>query len=165
MQSTAPVPALTLTAPTEHATDAIGAALADVLAPGDTVTLSGPLGVGKSHLARAVIRAILGDPEAEIPSPSYTLVNVYTAGGAEIWHADLYRLSDPEEIVEIGLEDAVADNIVLVEWPERWAPQPERRLEIALGVHQGSETRELRISAHGEGWDRVLQKLRVEPDR
>ena len=66
---------------------------------------------------------------------------------------------------EAGLEDAVADNIVLVEWPERWAPQPERRLEIALGVHQGSETRELRISAHGEGWDRVLQKLRVEPDR
>lgn len=147
-----------LHAPTPDATDAIGRALAPVLAAGDVVALHGPMGAGKSHLARAVIRARLGDPQAEVPSPTYTLVNVYAAPDAEIWHADLYRV-DAEEVAEIGLADALGHAIVLVEWPDRWAGLPERRLDVALSG--AGEGRDIAVTPRGRGWDRALGALGV----
>lgn len=92
-----------------------------LLGPGDTVLLDGPVGAGKSHFCRALIQARLamcGRIE-DVPSPSFTLVQIYDLADAEIWHADLYRLSDPQEIVELGLEDAFATAICLVEWASR----------------------------------------------
>ncbi len=96
----------------------LGRWLADCLRPGDTVLLQGPIGSGKSHLARSVIQAWLGRPE-EVPSPTFTLVQTYGEGAAEIWHADLYRLSHPDEVIELGLDDAFGRAICLIEWPER----------------------------------------------
>jgi tRNA threonylcarbamoyl adenosine modification protein YjeE len=150
--------ALSLHAATPQATDVIGRALAPVLAPGDLVALHGSLGAGKSHLARAIVRARLGDPRAEVPSPTYTLVNVYAAPGAEIWHADLYRV-DPEELAEIGLPDALEHAILLVEWPDRWPGLPARRLDIALSG--SGESRKIEVTARGQGWHRALDALRA----
>jgi len=104
----------------ENATVTLGARLAAVLGVGDTVLLRGPLGAGKSTLARAIIRGILGDTEADIPSPSYTLVNVYgvhddAVRPVEVWHADLYRLASADEAYELGLDEAFATALVLVE--------------------------------------------------
>jgi tRNA threonylcarbamoyladenosine biosynthesis protein TsaE len=106
------------------ATDALALALARGLNPGDTLLLQGRLGAGKSHLARALIRALIGPggEGAEVPSPSFTLVQVYDTPAGEVWHADLYRLSDPQEIVELGLDAAMEDAICLIEWPDRIAP-------------------------------------------
>ncbi|MDT8345142.1 MAG: tRNA (adenosine(37)-N6)-threonylcarbamoyltransferase complex ATPase subunit type 1 TsaE [Thermohalobaculum sp.] len=120
--------------PAEAATAALGAQLAGGLAPGDVVALWGGLGAGKSVLARAILRALLGDAAAAIPSPSYTLVNVYDTPRGEVWHADLYRLAGPGEALELGLIEAMAGGaILLIEWPDRLgADLPARRLDIAL---------------------------------
>jgi tRNA threonylcarbamoyl adenosine modification protein YjeE len=104
--------------PDDAATDALGARLAAQLQPGDLVLLSGGLGAGKSALARAIVRGLVGDPALDVPSPSFALVQPYVARGKPLLHADLYRLSDPRETDELGLfEDSEA--IVIVEWPER----------------------------------------------
>lgn len=122
----------------EDATTALGERLAGLLRAGDTVLLEGPIGAGKSHLARALIRARLGRME-DIPSPTFTLVQTYDADGVEIWHADLYRLSHPDEVLELGLDDAFATAICLVEWPER------------LGSHLPPDALRLRLAAQGDG--------------
>jgi tRNA threonylcarbamoyladenosine biosynthesis protein TsaE len=109
--------------PDEAATDALAHRLAGCLSSGDTVLLSGALGAGKTHLARALIRARLGSPNEPVPSPSFTLVQTYGApDGTEIWHADLYRLGDPGEVAELGLDEALGQAICLIEWPDRLAP-------------------------------------------
>jgi tRNA threonylcarbamoyladenosine biosynthesis protein TsaE len=135
-------PRLTLDLPDPAATEALGARLADLARPGDAILLEGPIGAGKSCLARAFIRARLGRAE-EVPSPSFTLVQVYEAD-VEIWHADLYRLTHPDEVWELGLDDAFASAICLVEWPDR------------LGVHQPPGALHLRLEAVGEGRRAVL---------
>jgi tRNA threonylcarbamoyladenosine biosynthesis protein TsaE len=152
-------PAHVLRAATPEETDAIGRALAAALVPGDVVALHGPLGAGKSHLARAVIRARLADPRAEVPSPSYTLVNIYGTDRGEIWHADLYRV-DPDELVEIGLAGAPRDAILMVEWAERWPGLPARRMDVALDFAPDGG-RDVTVTTEGAGWDRALRALRA----
>jgi tRNA threonylcarbamoyl adenosine modification protein YjeE len=93
--------------------------IAFLVQPGDTLALEGDLGAGKSTFARALIRAIAGNPELEIPSPTFTLVQSYETPRFEISHFDLYRLSDPAEIDELGLDAALARGIAVVEWPSR----------------------------------------------
>lgn len=125
---------LTLFLPDEAATTRLGAALALHLGPGDCLLLEGPIGAGKSHLARALIQSRLGRAE-EVPSPSFTLVQTYEADGVEIWHADLYRLSHPDEALELGLSEAFEHAITLVEWPDRLGsavPVNALRLTLAL---------------------------------
>lgn len=136
---------LTLFAHDATATDAIGAALARLLEPGDVVALYGDLGVGKTALARAIIRARLGDPELEVPSPTFALVQPYPG----LVHADLYRLGDENEIEELGLFDDPAA-IVLIEWPDR-APQLETLpgFAITLALHGPGEERVIEIAARG----------------
>lgn len=110
--------------PDADATAALANALAPLLRPGDTLLLQGQLGAGKSHFARAVIRALIGPggESAEVPSPSFTLVQTYDTQKGEVWHADLYRLSDPQEVLELGLDLAMEEAICLIEWPDRIAP-------------------------------------------
>jgi len=100
----------------EEATAQAGAALAAVVRPGDVITLSGPLGVGKTALARGLIRAL--GHRGEVPSPSFALVQPYEDLHPPLWHVDLYRIEDVSEIEQLGL-DAVVDGVLIVEWPER----------------------------------------------
>ncbi len=147
--------------PDEAATARLGAALAGALAPGDAVLLAGPLGAGKSALARAVIQALMGEGGAEVPSPSYTLVNVYETPRGTVWHADLYRLGgEAEELEELGLGEAMETGaLVLVEWPERLGGAvPARRFEIALSA-PAEGGRDARLALHGTGWERVAATL------
>ncbi len=119
--------------PDLSATEALAARLAALARPGDALLLSGPLGAGKSAFARGFLRALLGDPGLEVPSPSYTLVQSYALpGGGQAHHFDLYRLDGPADLRELGWEDATAD-IVVVEWPERLgALAPPGALRLAL---------------------------------
>lgn len=99
----------------------------------DTIALRGPLGSGKTSFARAFIRA-LGSGNEEVPSPTFTLVEIYRfTGRPPIWHFDLYRLDAADDVYELGIEDAWTDGVALIEWPERIAALlPLERLEIAL---------------------------------
>jgi tRNA threonylcarbamoyladenosine biosynthesis protein TsaE len=100
----------------EAETVATGAALARAAGAGDVITLTGPLGVGKTALARGFIAALGHD--GEVPSPSFALVQPYDDTNPPVWHVDLYRVEDASEVDELGLDSAV-DAILLVEWPER----------------------------------------------
>ncbi len=107
--------------PTEAATQALAACIAPLLRPGDTLLLDGGIGAGKTAFARALIRARLGNPAEDVPSPTFTLVQTYPAPDGDIWHADLYRLSHPDEAQELGLTEAMESAICLIEWPDRLA--------------------------------------------
>jgi len=118
--------------PDQSATEAIGQRLAARAKPGDVLLLSGPLGAGKSTLARAFIRAVAGDPGLTVPSPTFTLVQSYETPRGEIWHYDLWRLDGPAALEELGWDEAQS-GIVLVEWPERLgALTPPHALHITL---------------------------------
>ena len=136
-------PDLILDLPDADATAALGARLAGAAEAGDCLLLEGPIGAGKSHLARAFIRSRLGRME-EVPSPTFTLVQVYEADGVEIWHTDLYRLGHPDEVWELGLDDAFRSAICLVEWPDR------------LGAHLPPGALHLRLEAAGDGRRAVI---------
>ncbi len=107
--------------PTPEATARFGSAIAPSLRAGDALLLEGEIGAGKTHFARALIQARLSksDRAEEVPSPTYTLVQTYNDGEYEIWHADLYRLTSPDEVIELGLDYAFETAITLVEWPDR----------------------------------------------
>ncbi|QIE57122.1 tRNA (adenosine(37)-N6)-threonylcarbamoyltransferase complex ATPase subunit type 1 TsaE [Pikeienuella piscinae] len=145
----------------DAATARIGAALGAALAPGDAALLLGSLGAGKTALARAAIAARLrmaGRPPEDIPSPTFTLIQVYEAD-APIWHADLYRLDGEDEVLELGLDEAFADAIVFVEWPEKLgALAPTRRLELSLTA-PAKGGRRLDWRGKGGGWGRVAAVL------
>ena len=126
---------LSLFLPDDAATTKLGATLARLVEAGDTLLLAGPIGAGKTHLARALIQARLGRAE-DVPSPSFTLVQTYWADGVDIWHADLYRLSHPDQVMELGLEDAFPSAICLVEWPDRLGRiTPQNAVNITLSNH------------------------------
>jgi tRNA threonylcarbamoyladenosine biosynthesis protein TsaE len=117
----------------EEDTRALGAALAHSARAGDVITLSGPLGVGKTAFARGFIEAL--GHRGDVPSPSFAIVQPYDELDAPVWHVDLYRIEDPSEIEELGL-DAASDAILLVEWPERaghetWAQALRLSLDFA----------------------------------
>lgn len=121
----------TILLPDETATMALGRRLAAACQAGDVVTLRGDLGMGKTTLARALIQELAG-ADIEVPSPTYTLVQTYQSDRFDIWHFDLYRIEDPDEILELGLEETV-DGLALIEWPEKLGPHlPARRLEVRL---------------------------------
>jgi tRNA threonylcarbamoyladenosine biosynthesis protein TsaE len=118
--------------PNEQATEMLGATLAARLKPGDVVGLKGDLGAGKTTLARAIIRAAAADPELIVPSPTFTLVEVYDTPRGAFWHFDLYRLDKPEQVYELGWEEALAEGIVLLEWPDRLGSLLPQHLSVTL---------------------------------
>ena len=130
----------------DAATAALGQELAATLRPGDIVVLDGDLGAGKTALARAIIRALSNDPNLEVPSPTFALVQPYDTRVATVLHADLYRLGDPREVDELGLVDN-PQAIVLVEWAER-APEllDAATLMVTLVVPPGGEGRLVTLS-------------------
>lgn len=131
--------------PDEESARQFGNRLGAWLRPGHIVLLEGPVGAGKSHIARAAIRAILGE-ETEVPSPTFTLVQTYETPDSEIWHADLYRLTDPAEVFELGLFDAMGRDIVLIEWPDRLGRERPNDA-ITISISYKDEGRILQITA------------------
>ena len=161
--------------PDADATTRLGEAIAPLLAPGEAVLLYGPLGMGKSTLARGLIRA-LTRPDEDVPSPTFTLVQFYESDPT-IAHFDLYRLSRPEEAFEIGLDEALDEGCALIEWPERLGDDPGRMLgpdrltiEISEPASQAAALREggdrglsgrvATVSGAGS-WEAKLKELHV----
>ena len=110
---------LQLELPDLSATQKLGTLLADGLTAGDIISLSGPLGAGKSALARSII--VSANPnETDVPSPTFSLVQTYElADGTPLWHLDLYRIQTPEDAMQLGLDDAFVDAVCIIEWPDR----------------------------------------------
>ena len=139
------------------ATEALGARLSVLLRPGDAVLLGGPLGAGKTALARAVLRVLTRDPALDVPSPSYTLVQTYDTPAGPVHHFDLWRLDGPDDVAELGWDEA-RQGVVLVEWPDRLGPlAPRDALRIALRPRTGEagEAREAEV----QGWPGRLDRL------
>ena len=150
---------LMLSLPDQRATRALGRRLAGLIRPGDVVALRGVLGSGKSELARALLRAC-AEAEIEVPSPSYTLVQDYRFPDLVIRHIDLYRIQDPTDLLELGLDVPAAGEAWLIEWPERAAAVlPADRLDLELRQGAAPDARIARLDA-GPSWIERLDVLR-----
>lgn len=133
----------------EDDTQALALRLAAVVQPGDILLLDGDLGAGKTFFARALIQSVQAahGPVEDVPSPSFTLVQTYWAGETEIWHADLYRLGDADELIELGFDAAMETAILLVEWPDQaGAVWPDHALRLRFDM-AGADARQLSLHA------------------
>ena len=143
------------------ATAALAAELAGLALPGDVLALSGDLGTGKTTFARAFIESLaqrFGAKREEVPSPTFTLVQTYEFPGLSVWHFDLYRLTNPEDALELGIEDAFSGAVSLIEWPERLGPYlPPDRLDLGFEF-TGENARRVRLIGHGQ-WSERLDRL------
>ncbi|SEO10806.1 tRNA threonylcarbamoyladenosine biosynthesis protein TsaE [Salinihabitans flavidus] len=155
-----PTRTLQLTLSSPEQTCALARRLGACVGAGDVLLLQGGIGAGKTHFARCLIRSLLAEPE-DVPSPTFTLVQTYDGLKGEIWHADLYRLSDPAEIEELGLIDAFADCLCLVEWPDRLSGlAPDRSLWFDFSMLQSEGARALTLSWSSPRWD-TLQDILI----
>ncbi len=126
----------------------VAAALAAVAGPGDVFALWGDLGVGKTTFARAFLRA--RGHAGDVPSPTFTLVQIYDPDGSPVWHVDLYRIAAVTDASELGLDDAFADAITLLEWPQRLAAAlPADRVDVTLRMTTAADRRDLTVVCQG----------------
>jgi tRNA threonylcarbamoyladenosine biosynthesis protein TsaE len=136
-------------------TRALGARLALLLRRGDVIALHGDLGAGKTTLVRGLIQSLLGHGE-EVPSPTYTLVQMYEGPGFPVWHFDLYRLENADDVQELGW-DETQDGAALIEWPDRAGEHlPVNRLDVFLEI--SGDGRRARLEPGGEGWQERLDE-------
>ena len=125
---------------TEDDTTRFAAQIAAILRVGDTLLLSGEIGAGKSAFSRAVIRT-LAQADIDVPSPTFTLVQTYELAAYDIWHCDLYRLTHPDEALELGLDDAFETAVCLIEWPDRLGDDaPSTALTLHFEAHPDGHT-------------------------
>ena len=149
--------------PDEAATLALARSVAGLLRAGDVVFLIGDLGAGKTAFARGLINALPMACEAradeEVPSPTFTLVQIYERRPAPVWHVDLYRLARPEEVEDLGLDEAAGEAITLIEWPDRLGRSvPADRLEVRFSYGDGPDARSVVLAGYG-GWRERLAAL------
>ena len=132
---------------------------AATLRRGDCLLLEGSIGAGKTHFARSAIQSLQDVPE-DVPSPTFTLVQTYDTRSGELWHADLYRLTSPEEIEELGLTEAFETAICLVEWPDRLGGMvPEGALRMVFHTHPENDEGRRIVLSGGDKWQDRLQGL------
>jgi tRNA threonylcarbamoyladenosine biosynthesis protein TsaE len=141
-------------------TEALAVALARRATARDVIALSGSLGAGKTAFARAFIRARSGgEAVTEVPSPTFTLVQVYDLPVTPVWHFDLYRLAKPDDAWELGIEEAWVEAISLIEWPDRLGPLlPDTRLDIELSPATRGDARRATITGRGT-WAARIESL------
>lgn len=153
-----------ITLPTPEETAAFAVKLGARLLPGDVLLLEGPIGAGKTHFARSLIQSRLEFPE-DVPSPTFTLVQTYEVDNTEIWHADLYRLSSPDEVVELGLTEAFENAICLIEWPDRLGDLwPENGLRLEFGQGANDDERHVALTWTCGKWaDRLGGMIDEQP--
>ncbi len=150
------MPVCTLSLPHPDITSQHAATLAKQLVGGDVILLSGDVGAGKTHFARALIQSLLESPE-DIPSPTFTLVQTYGTAKGEIWHADLYRITSADEIEELGLLDAFETAICLIEWPDKLDTLIKNTaLHLTLTTRTNENEREMTVEWHDAKWDDKL---------
>ena len=145
------------------ATESFARVVAEFAAAGDHLLLKGQIGTGKTVFARALIKAKLCEfgLDEDVPSPTYNLVQIYVAGGLEIWHADLYRISDPGEAAELGLDDALETALCIIEWPERLGDSDWPRgtcIEFRMG--ESSCCRTLAVDARSRLGKQLVERIR-----
>lgn len=132
--------------------------------PRDVILLYGDLGMGKTVFSRAFVQS-LTSPDEDVPSPTFTLVQLYDTDKGTIWHFDLYRLKQPDEVYELGFEEALSDGISLIEWPERAERlYPRNRLEIRITAGDSPDERRIALIPHGDGWNKRLENLSWRTD-
>ncbi len=144
----------------EQATQRFAVDIANALEPGDFITLSGDLGAGKTAFARALIRHLANDPGIAVPSPTFTLMQLYELPRFTLAHADLYRLTSPDELSELGLDEIAATGIVLMEWPDRAGGRlPPDRIDVAISLvpAKGNDYRDVHVTGHGKLAQRVAR--------
>lgn len=160
-----PVPLhLQLTLSTPEQTARLARAIGAICSAGDCLLLDGPIGAGKTHFARALIQGRLTELGLieDVPSPTFTLVQTYEAGPLEIWHADLYRLTNVDEVFELGLDDAFETALCLIEWPDRLGDlAPKGALHLRFATMEAADTRCLDLTA-GPDWARRLTPVLKE---
>ncbi len=144
---------LTIPLPDPEATAALGRTLAPRLHAGDVLLLSGGIGAGKTHFARALIQTLQENPE-DVPSPTFTLVQEYDTAAGPLVHADLYRLSGPEGVDELGLWDTFDTAICLIEWPDRLGTEaPADALYLDFALANDGTAREVTLHWQDARWD------------
>jgi N-acetylmuramate 1-kinase len=148
--------------PDEEATDQLAAFLAEEIRAGDILTLQGDLGTGKTTFARTFIRHLARDPDLEVPSPTFTLMQEYDTPHGSVLHADLYRIENPSELEELGFDEISKDAVTLIEWPEK-VGDGERfgleRVEISLALRPdaGEQVRLFHLRGYGSLGLRLAQ--------
>ena len=152
---------VTLSLDSETATTALGHHLAKHLQNGDTLLLDGPIGAGKTHLARSIIQALLPHDE-DVPSPTYTLVQTYETPSGTIWHADLYRLADSSELIELGLDEAMGTGIVVIEWPDRIPEEMRPPQALWIILRSKGERRNAELFGNITRWAGLFSELSHE---
>jgi tRNA threonylcarbamoyladenosine biosynthesis protein TsaE len=161
MTGDGPAGAVSIELADEAATRALAARLAVLARRGDVFALAGGLGSGKTVFARAFVAAraaAAGAPAEDVPSPTFTLVQTYDFADGMVYHFDLYRLAGPDETSELDIEDAFADGISLIEWPDRLGPLlPAGRLDVELLPGPRPEARRARLAPHGD-WTARLKE-------
>ena len=144
--------------PDLEATESFAQRIASILRAPDVIALGGELGAGKTTFSRALIRALDGS-DIEVPSPTFTLVQIYELPTFELWHFDLYRLESPPDALELDIEDAFATSVSLVEWPERLGPYlPANRLDMRFSFAESPTVRQMSIQG-GPEWACRLESI------
>lgn len=154
-----PARTLQITLADPEATATLARRVGAVLRVGDVLLLTGPVGAGKTHFARNLIQSLLHVPE-DVPSPTFTLVQIYGTPGFEVWHTDLYRLTNPDEVIELGLFEAFETAVALVEWPDRLGDlAPANALSLTFTPQADPDRRVLDFAWSDPRWDDRVGEL------